>query len=44
MSKQPMPPLTLSAYMLVTANGCSVIAVLAVVCRDYRGGRGRGHV
>lgn len=34
MSKQPMIPLTLSAYTLVTANGCSRIDELVAVCRN----------
>jgi hypothetical protein len=31
---RPMIPLTLSAYRLVTANGCSWIDVLAATGRD----------
>ena len=34
MPKRPMTLLTLSAYTLVTANGCSWIDVLAATGRD----------
>lgn len=44
MSNRPMTPLTLSAYTLVTANGCSRVAEFVAVCRDCRDERGRGNV
>lgn len=44
MPKRPMTPLTLSAYRLVMANGCSRIDMFVVASRDCCGERGRQNV